>query len=245
MPCWLAADTRSGSPCLPARCCAAPTGSRLVEAAGLPEAVCTVWSNIFMLAGLRPEETLLVHGGAGGIGTTAIQLAKALGAQVVTTVGSAAKAERCRALGADVTVNYHDDDFVSACRDATDGAGVDVILDIIGGTYLDRNLQALATQGRLVVLGLMGGTRAELDLDALMAKRAAVLATSLRPRPVEEKAAIVASVAENCWPLVADGHLRPVIDRVLPLAEAAEAHRVVEAGEHLGKVLLAVEAAVS
>jgi putative PIG3 family NAD(P)H quinone oxidoreductase len=219
-----------------------PEGVSLVEAAGLPETVCTVWSNVFMLAGLRPDETLLVHGGASGIGTTAIQLAKALGARVVTTVGSPAKADRCRDLGADVTVNYHDDDFVRAALDATAGAGVDVILDIVGAPYLDRNLEALAMAGRLVVIGVMGGSRAEIDLGTLMSKRAAVLATRLRPRPREEKAAIVASVAENCWPLVAEGHLRPVVDRVLPLAEAAEAHRVVESGEHVGKVLLAVDA---
>ena len=215
-----------------------PEGVSLVEAAALPETVCTVWSNVFMLAGLRPDETLLVHGGGSGIGTTAIQLGKAMGARVLTTVGSDAKADRCRELGADVAINYREVDFVDVVRQATDGHGADVILDIVGAAYLPRNVQALATEGRLVVIGLMGGSGAELDLSALLAKRAAILATLLRPRPVEEKAAIVASVVENVWPLVADGHLRPIVDRVFPFEEAARAHRLVEASDHIGKVLL-------
>ncbi|WP_026257864.1 NAD(P)H-quinone oxidoreductase [Actinopolymorpha alba] len=215
-----------------------PDGVTLVEAAALPEVVCTVWSNVFMLAGLRPGEILLVHGGASGIGTTAIQLGVAAGARVVVTVGSAAKAERCLALGAETAINYHDEDFVDVVRRTTDGHGADVILDIIGAAYLSRNIAALAVEGRLVVIGLQGGRRGELDLGALMTKRGAVLATTLRSRPLEEKAAIVGSVVDTIWPLVADGHLRPVVDRVLPLSEVAEAHRVVEAGEHVGKVLL-------
>jgi NADPH:quinone reductase-like Zn-dependent oxidoreductase len=168
----------------------------------------------------------------------AIQLAKAVGATVVVTAGSPAKLERCRELGADVAVGYRDEDFVAAVREATDGRGADVVLDNMGASYLARNLEALAVNGRLVVIGLQGGTRAELDLGRLLMKRAAVLGTTLRSRPAAEKAAIVAAVREHVWPLLESGDVRPVIDRVLPLPDAAEAHRVVEAGEHVGKVLL-------
>lgn len=214
-----------------------PKGLSLVEAGGLAEVACTVWSNVFMLAGLQPGELLLVHGGASGIGTTAIQLAKAVGARVAVTAGSAAKLERCRELGADIAINYRDDDFVA--RVAAEG-GADVILDNMGAKYLGRNVEALAANGRLVVIGMQGGSKAELDLGLLLRKRAAVLATSLRGRPVEEKAAIVAAVAEHVVPLADSGALRLVIDRILPITEAAEAHRVVEASEHVGKVLLQV-----
>ncbi len=217
-----------------------PPGVPLVEAAALPEVVCTVWSNVFMLAGLQPHETLLVHGGSSGIGTMAIQLAHELGARVMVTAGSADKLTRCRELGADVTINYRDEDFVAAARAATDGRGVDVILDNMGAAYLGRNIEALAVNGRLVVIGLQGGVRAEIDLGMLLGKRAAVLATSLRARSAQEKAAIVASVRENVWPLVGSGAIRPVIDRVLPMDQAAEAHRVLEGSTHIGKVLLAV-----
>ena len=217
-----------------------PDGVDLVTAAGLPEVTCTVWSNVFMLAALRPGEVLLVHGGGSGIGTMAVQLGRQVGARVAVTAGSAAKLNRCRELGADVLVNYRDEDFVEAVRGVTDGRGADVVLDVIGAKYLRRNVDVLAPNGRLVVIGLQGGTRAEIDLGLLMRKRAAVLATALRSRPLAEKAAIVASVRENVWPLVAAGAVRPVVDRVLPMSEVAEAHRVVEAGEHVGKVLLAV-----
>jgi putative PIG3 family NAD(P)H quinone oxidoreductase len=216
-----------------------PAGVTLQDAAALPEVVSTVWSNVFMLAGLRPDETLLVHGGTSGIGTMAIQLARSLGARVIVTVGSAEKAQRSRELGADVAINYRGEDFVAAVRDATDGHGADVILDNMGAKYLARNIDALAVNGRLVVIGMQGGTKAELDLGALMGKRAAVLSTSLRARPPEEKAAIVASVREHVWPLLESGAVRPIVDRVLPMADAAEAHRVVEASDHMGKVLLA------
>ncbi|MGN6524570.1 MAG: NAD(P)H-quinone oxidoreductase [Actinomycetes bacterium] len=215
-----------------------PDGLSLQEAAALPETVCTVWSNVFMLAGLRPDETLLVHGGASGIGTTAIQLATALGARVAVTAGSAAKLDRCRELGAQILVNYREQDFVAEVKQATDGRGADVVLDIMGGAYLGRNVEVLAIEGRIVVIGLQGGRRGELDLGALMAKRAAVLATGLRARPVEEKSAIVASVREHVWPLVADGAVRPVIDGTLPMSEAGEAHRQLEASEHVGKIVL-------
>lgn len=218
-----------------------PAGLDLVAAAGLPETVCTVWSNVFMAAGLQPGEWLLVHGGAGGIGTTAIQLAKALGARVLVTVGSAAKAERCLKLGASAAIDYKTEDFVERVAELTDGHGADVILDNMGAKYLARNIDALAVNGRLANIGLQGGNRAELDLGKLMAKRAAVISTTLRARPAAEKAAIVASVREHAWPLVADGTLRPIVDRTVALPEAAEAHRVVEASDHVGKVLLVAQ----
>jgi putative PIG3 family NAD(P)H quinone oxidoreductase len=217
-----------------------PHGVSLVDAAALPEVACTVWSNVFMLAGLRPGETLLVHGGSSGIGTMAIQLARRIGARVAVTAGSAAKLEACARLGAEVLVNYREQDFVAEVRAATDGAGADVVLDNMGALYLARNVEVLATNGRLVVIGLQGGAKAELNLGQLLAKRAAVLATSLRSRPVEEKAAIVASVVEHVWPLVADGMVRPVVDATFPLAQAADAHRRLESSEHVGKVLLTV-----
>ncbi|MBR7831658.1 NAD(P)H-quinone oxidoreductase [Actinospica durhamensis] len=215
-----------------------PAGLDLEAAAGLPETVCTVWSNVFMTAHLRPGERLLVHGGAGGIGTTAIQLAKAFGASVLVTVGSAAKARRCVELGADAAIDYKTEDFVARVAELTEGRGVDVILDNMGAKYLARNIDALAVNGRLANIGLQGGNRGELDFGKLMSKRAAVISTTLRARPTEEKAAIVAAVREHAWPLVADGTLRPIVDRRIPLSEAAEAHRVVEASDHVGKVLL-------
>ncbi len=215
-----------------------PAGVDLVTAGALPEVACTVWSNVFMVAGLAPEETLLVHGGAGGIGTMAIQLAHALGARVVATAGSAEKLELCRSLGADVAVSYRDQDFVEEVRRATDGRGADVILDNMGAAYLDRNLDALATQGRLVVIGMQGGVKGELNLGKLMSKRAAVIATGLRARPAEEKAAICAAVVEHVWPLVADGTIRTVVHDTLPLDRAGEAHRLMEESGHTGKIVL-------
>jgi putative PIG3 family NAD(P)H quinone oxidoreductase len=217
-----------------------PPGIDLADAAALPEVTCTVWSNVFMLARLRPSEVLLVHGGSSGIGTMAIQLARQIGATVAVTAGSADKLARCAELGAEVLVNYHEDDFVDAVRTATHGHGADVVLDNMGAKYLSRNVDVLATNGRLVVIGLQGGRRAELDLGQLLAKRAAVLATSLRSRPEAEKAAIVASVIEHVWPLIADGVVRPVIHARMPLAQAAQAHRLVESSVHIGKVLLTV-----
>jgi putative PIG3 family NAD(P)H quinone oxidoreductase len=217
-----------------------PEGVDLFSAAALPEAACTVWSNVFMLAGLQPGEVLLAHGGAGGIGTMAIQLAHALGATVMCTAGTPAKLDRCRELGADVAISYVDEDFVEVVRRESGGHGADVILDNMGAKYLRRNLTALAVSGRLVVIGLQGGSKGELNLAELLGKRAAVLATSLRSRSAAEKAAIVASVRENVWPLVADGVVLPVIHAVVPLADAAEGHRLLEDGEALGKVLLRV-----
>jgi putative PIG3 family NAD(P)H quinone oxidoreductase len=215
-----------------------PKGLSLVEAAALPETVCTVWSNVFMLARLQPGEFFLVHGGSSGIGTAAIQLAKRHGARVACTAGSPAKLARCLELGAEVAVDYHREDFVERVEEATGGAGADVILDIMGAPYLSKNVAALATGGRLVVIGMQGGTRAELDLNALLRKRASIAATSLRARPLAEKAEIVAAVQAGAWPAYEDGAARPIIDRVLPLAEAADAHRAMEAGDHIGKIVL-------
>jgi putative PIG3 family NAD(P)H quinone oxidoreductase len=215
-----------------------PAGVNLVTAGALPEVTCTVWSNVFMVAGLRPEETLLVHGGAGGIGTMAIQLAKALGARVVTTAGSQEKLELCRSLGADVAVSYRDEDFVEAVRAATDGRGADVILDVMGAKYLDRNISALATEGRLVIIGMQGGVKGELDIGKLLVKRGAVIATALRSRPAEEKAAICAAVVEHVWPLVADGTVRTIVHATFPFADAARAHELMESGDHIGKIVL-------
>ncbi|WP_055621106.1 NAD(P)H-quinone oxidoreductase [Streptomyces sp. JHA19] len=217
-----------------------PEGVTLTRAAALPEVVCTVWSNVFMIAHLRPGETLLIHGGSSGIGTMAIQLAKAVGAKVAVTAGSKEKLDRCAELGADILINYREQDFVEEIREATGGAGADVILDIMGAKYLDRNVRALAANGRLAIIGLQGGVKGELNLGALLAKRAAISATSLRSRPLEEKAAIVAAVREHVWPLVKAGHVRPVVDREIPMNDAAEAHRVVEESGHVGKVLLVV-----
>lgn len=217
-----------------------PDGIDLVTAAALPEVWCTVWSNVFLTASLQPNEVLLVHGGSSGVGTAAIQLGRAVGATVAVTAGSAEKLERCRELGATILVNYRTDEFDSVVLEATDGRGANVILDIVGAKYLARNMATLATGGRLVIIGLLGGRTAELDLGALMGKRAAVVGTTLRGRPVAEKATIVAAVREHVWPLMESGQIRPVVDRVLPITEVAEAHRVVEASEHVGKVVLTV-----
>jgi len=216
-----------------------PRGVDLVTAAALPEVACTVWSNVVMLAGLRAGDTFLVHGGGGGIGTFAIQTAVALGARVAVTAGSAAKLARCAELGADILVDYTTSDFVEQVKAATDGRGADVVLDNMGAKYLARNVDVLAPGGRLVVIGLQGGAKAELDLGRLMAKRASVAGTTLRARPLAEKAAICAEVSAHVWPLVESGSIVPVVDRVLPMSDAAEAHRVVESSDHVGKVLLA------
>ncbi|HTW00329.1 MAG TPA: NAD(P)H-quinone oxidoreductase [Streptosporangiaceae bacterium] len=215
-----------------------PAGVTLTDAAGLPEVACTVHANVFDRAALAPGETLLVHGGASGIGTMAIQLARAHGVRVACTAGAPAKLDRCRALGADLAINYASDDFVAAVLDFTGGRGADVILDIMGASYLSRNLEALATGGRLEVIGTLGGSRGELDLGLLMRKRASVRSASIRARPPAEKAAIVAGVREHVWPLIEAGSVVPVIDRILPLAQAPEAHRLVEASAHVGKILL-------
>ena len=215
-----------------------PGNTGVITAAAFPETACTVYSNVFSLARLADGEMILVHGGAGGIGTMAIQMAKAFGARVACTAGSPRKLARCLELGADVAIDYRTEDFVEAVRDATGGAGADVILDIMGASYLARNLAALATNGRLVVIGRQGGSRAELDLGVLQAKRASLYATTLRARPAHEKAAVVAAVRDNVWPLIGAGKVAAVIDGQLPMSQAAQAHRMMAASEHIGKILL-------
>ncbi|TDC54207.1 NAD(P)H-quinone oxidoreductase [Jiangella ureilytica] len=216
----------------------APAGVDLVTAAALPEVFCTVWSNLVMTASLGKGDVLLVHGGASGIGTAAIQIGRALGARVAVTAGSAAKLERCAELGADILVNYRDDDFVEVVREATGGHGADVVLDIMGGPYLARNLDVLAMDGRITIIGTLGGRDAQVNLGSVMRKRARITGSLLRRRTPAGKAAVVAEVCEHVWPLIESGAVRPVVDRVLPMSQAAEAHRVLEAGEHVGKVLL-------
>lgn len=212
-----------------------PVGLSLQEAAALPEVACTVWSNTVDRDRLRKGETLLVHGGGSGIGTFAIQLGKALGATVVTTA-RAGKHERLRALGADLTIDYTTDDFVAAIHDF--GGGADVVLDLVGAKYLARNIEALAPNGRITVIGMQGGRQAELDLGRLMAKRGSISSTSLRARPLGDKARIVAGVRREVWPLVEAGAIKPIVDTTVPLAEAAAAHDLIESSDHLGKILL-------
>jgi putative PIG3 family NAD(P)H quinone oxidoreductase len=221
------------------QCMRVPAGVDVVAAAGLPEVACTVWSNVVQVGRLTRGETFLVHGGSSGIGTMAIQVASALGAgPVMCTVGTPDKAAACRELGADLAVNYRDQDFAEATRAATDGHGADVILDIIGAKYLAANLTALAPDGRLVIIGLQGGATGELDLGLLLRTRGSVMATTLRGRPAEQKAAICRAVVEGLWPLVEAGTVRPVVHAALPMTQAAQAHRLVEASSHIGKVLL-------
>ncbi len=212
-----------------------PGGVSLVEAACLPEVASTVWSNVFMTAHLQKGERFLVHGGAGGIGTMAIQLAAARGAEVYATAGSPEKLELCRSLGASYAIDYREDDFVEVLSDA---GGADVILDNMGASYLGRNVSALATGGRLVIIGMQGGAKGELDIGALLRKRASVTATSLRARPVTEKAAICCGVVENVWPLVASGAIRPIVETTMPLEDVARAHQLMEDGSHSGKIVL-------
>jgi putative PIG3 family NAD(P)H quinone oxidoreductase len=215
-----------------------PPGIDLVTAGALPEACATVWSNLVQIAGLRQGETVLIHGGASGIGTFAIQIAHALGAQVIATAGPAEKVARCRELGAHVAISYRDEDFVEAAREATNGRGADVVLDIMGAAYLERNLEALASGGRLVIIGLQGGVKAEVNLSAMLTKRATIHATSLRSRPPDEKAAICRGVVEGVWPMIADGRVRPVIHETFRMNQIAEAHLLVASNGHIGKILL-------
>jgi putative PIG3 family NAD(P)H quinone oxidoreductase len=219
-----------------------PAGLDLISAAALPEVTCTVWSMVFdraPAAALLPGESFLVHGGSSGIGTMAIQLAAAQGSRVFTTAGSAEKLAACRDLGAEVAINYRDADFAAVVADHTGGAGVDVVLDTIGAKYLAANLDALATGGRISVIGLLGGSSGSLNLAVLMQKRATIFAAGLRARPVEQKAAIVTGTEAHVWPLISAGRVRPVVHEVLPLAEAGQAHRMVERSDHIGKLVLA------
>ena len=218
-----------------------PDGVPLHHAAGLPEVACTVWSNVVMTARLTAPELFLVHGGASGIGSHAIQVARALGCPVAVTAGSRNKLDLCAELGAEITIDYHNEDFVSVVREA---GGAGVILDIMGAAYLDRNIDALATGGRLVIIGMQGGVKAELNIGKLLAKRGAVIATALRSRPVDgpgSKSEIVAEVIENVWPLVADGEVRPVIGAEFPMSEAKAAHDLLASGDVSGKVILRVD----
>ena len=215
-----------------------PDGVDLVSAAGLPEVAATVYSNLVLVAALGRGETVLIHGASGGIGTMAIQLARALGARTIVTAGTPEKLKFARSLGAEVCVNYREQDFVAEVGAATGGRGADVILDVVGAKYLSRNIEALATGGRLVIIGLQGGAKAELNLGTLMAKRASVTGTTLRSRPVEEKSSIMAGVYKHVWPLVSDGSISVPVDRTFPLAEVVRAHEYFDSGQHTGKVVL-------
>ena len=223
------------------QCLPRPKGMDAVRAAAVPETFFTVWTNIFQRGGLRPGETILVHGGTSGIGTTAIQLATAFGARVFATAGTAEKCSACRELGATVAIDYRTEDFVSAVRTATEGRGVDVILDIVGGEYVPRNIECLALNGRLVQIGLIGGSRAQLDFRPLLQKRLAITGSTLRARTVEEKGALARDVETHVWPLLSAGTVRPIIHATLPLRQAAEAHHVLESGSVIGKIVLTVE----
>lgn len=212
-----------------------PRGVSLQDAAALPEVACTVWSNLVMTARLKTGELFLQHGGSSGIGTMAIQLASALGARVAVTAGSQEKLDACAGLGADILINYREQDFVEVVQSA---GGADVILDVVGAKYLERNVTALADGGRLVIIGLQGGTRAELDIGRLLANRGSVTATALRSRSLAQKAAVVREVREHVWPLIEQGRVRPIVADVLPFDQAARAHRTLAESQHIGKVLL-------
>lgn len=218
-----------------------PDGVDLVTAAALPEVAATVYSNLIMTAQLQPGETVLIHGATGGIGTMAVQLAKAFGAKVATTAGTAEKVSTATAfLGADIAINYAEEDFDESLRAQNGGRGADVILDVVGAKYLKQNVDALADYGRLIVIGLQGGTKGELDLGKLLGKRAAIVGTALRPRSSEEKAVIMNAVRESVWPLVSDGTIRILVAKTFPLDQVRAAHEYFDSGEHMGKVLLVI-----
>ncbi|WP_222910211.1 NAD(P)H-quinone oxidoreductase [Pseudomonas sp. DNDY-54] len=221
-------------------CLPVPTGFSLLEAAALPETYFTVWSNVFDRAHLKAGETFLVHGGSSGIGLTAIQLAKQFGATVFTTVGNREKIEACQRAGADRVINYHEEDFVEVVAQATEGNGVDVILDMVGGDYIPRNVKSLAVEGRLVQIAFLKGARVELDAAPIMRKRLTFTGSTLRPRSRADKADIAKALQANVWPLLEQGLCRPVIHATFPLADAAEAHRLMESSQHIGKIMLKV-----
>jgi NADPH2:quinone reductase len=222
------------------QCLPIPSGLDVMHAAAIPETFFTVWTNVFQRGRLTRAESILVHGGSSGIGTTAIQLARAFGAVVYATAGSEEKCRACEALGATAAFNYKERDFVEAVRSATSGRGVDVILDIVGGDYLSRNLTCLALHGRLVQIGLIGGAKAQIDLRPILDRRLTLTGSTLRPRTVAEKGALARELEANVWPLLESGEVKPVVSKVLPLERAAEAHRLLEAGEIIGKVVLKV-----
>jgi putative PIG3 family NAD(P)H quinone oxidoreductase len=218
-----------------------PVGLDLQDSAGVPEVACTVWSNLAMTAHLSQGQLLLMHGGASGVGSHAIQVARALGARVAVTAGSAAKLESCRELGAEILINYRDEDFVARVQEATDGAGADVIFDIMGASYLDRNIDALAPDGQLIIIGMQGGIKGELNIAKLLSKRAHVIGTTLRGRPTtgpNSKSEVVQAVTKSVWPMIADGRVRPIIGAHIPIQQAAEAHRLLSSGQVTGKVVL-------
>ena len=222
------------------QCLPVPHGLSLIEAAGLPETFFTVWSNVFDRGRLKPGESFLVHGGSSGIGTTAIQLARAFGARVFATAGSPEKCAVCRELGAERAIDYRQEDFAAAIKEATQGRGVDVILDMVGGPYIEKNLRSLAVEGRLVQIAFLQGSKVTLDLVHLMMRRQTITGSTLRPRPVADKAAIAQALREKVWPLIEKKQVRPIVDRSFPLAEAAEAHRLMESSAHIGKILLTI-----
>jgi putative PIG3 family NAD(P)H quinone oxidoreductase len=223
------------------QCLPVPPGLTLSQAAAIPETFFTVWTNVFERGYLAPDEILLVHGGASGIGTTAIQLARALGSRVIATVGSNEKAEVCANLGAERVVNYHEEDFVGVVKEVTGERGVDVILDMVGGDYTPRNIACLAPDGRLVQIAFLRGSKTEIDLNPVMRKRLTITGSTLRPRSVGQKGAIARALHENVWPLLEDGKVAPVIDSVFPLTEAAQAHALMESNANIGKIMLRVE----
>ena len=220
------------------QCLPIPDGLTMIEAAALPETFLTVWTNVFQRGRLQAGETLLVHGGSSGIGTTAIQLASRSGSRVFATAGSAEKCSKCRELGASVAIDYKTEDFVKVIERETGGKGVDVILDMVGGDYINRNLQCLAVEGRMVHISFLKGTKAEINLSSLMVKRQTITGSTLRPQSVAQKGAIAKAVEEKVWPLVAAGEVRPQIHATFPLEQAAEAHRLMESSAHVGKIML-------
>jgi NADPH2:quinone reductase len=224
------------------QCLPVPAGLSMLEAAALPETFFTVWSTVFETGGLQPGETLLVHGGSSGIGTTAIQLASVLGATVYATAGSQEKCRACMALGATLAVNYKEEDFVEVVREANGGRGIDLVLDMVAGSYLERNVSLAAVDGRIVIIAFLGGTRAEMDWRPVMVKRLTITGSTLRPRTVAEKGAIAQALKEHVWPLLESGQVRPVISQVFPLEQAAQAHALMESSEHIGKIVLDLEA---
>jgi putative PIG3 family NAD(P)H quinone oxidoreductase len=220
------------------QCLPVPRGMDVVTAAAIPETFFTVWTNVFQRGRLRPNESMLVHGGSSGIGTTAIQLAKARGSRVFATAGSAEKCAACERLGAERAINYRDADFVAVVRDLTGGRGVDVVLDMVGGDYFARNIDALAVEGRLVEIATLQGVKAELNIQTIMQRRLTIIGSTLRARPVADKGAIAAELRQHVWPLLESGAVKPIVHAMFPLRNAAEAHRVMESSAHIGKLLL-------
>jgi len=222
------------------QCLPVPEGLPVEEAAALPETFFTVWTNVFDRAGLKPGESFLVHGGSSGIGTAAIQLAKSLGSKVFTTAGSAEKCAACQSLGADVAINYTEQDYVEVLKEATDGQGVDVILDMVGGDYVARNLELAAVDGRIVSISFLKGSRVEIDMMQILRKRLTVTGSTLRPRTAEAKAGIAEKLRTQIWPLIESGKIKPLIATRFPLADAVESHKLIESSKHIGKIILTV-----